>query len=318
MDKKIKEKKVISIIIPAYNEVENVLRIYKALKKEWKKSMKKFYDYEIIFIDDGSTDETIKEIEKIAHTDEQVRFVEFSRNFGKEIATTAGIHVCTGDACIIIDADLQHPVELIPEFIEKWCNGFEVVIGVRKESKSDSWIKKIGGKVFYKIMRFISDVPIISHATDYRLLDRKVIDAFNELPERNRMTRGLIDWLGFKRGVIYFEANERVCGTASYSTWKLFRLAFTSVISLSMMPLRFAGYLGVIIMFASGALGIFMFVDRYFADWGFHFSGSAILADIILFLIGIVLISLGLLAFYIGHIYNECQGRQMYIIRNKK
>ena len=309
-------KKLISIIIPAYNEEENIVESYKTITREWDKSMQN-YDLELLFVDDGSADKTVGEIEKIVEKDKRVKLLEFSRNFGKEIATTAGIHHCKGDACIMMDADLQHPAELIPDFIKKWNRGFEVVIGVRKSSKSDSWIKKIGGKVFYKIMRWISNVPIISHATDYRLLDRIVIDAFNELPERNRMTRGLIDWLGFKRGVIYFEANERLNGVASYNTFKLLQLALTSVVSLSMLPLRITGYLGVFIIFISSVLGITMFLDRYIMDWGFNFSGTAILADIILFLIGVVLISLGLLAFYIADIYHEAQGRQMYIIRRK-
>jgi dolichol-phosphate mannosyltransferase len=145
-----------------------------------------------------------------------------------------------------------------------------------------------------------------------------VIDAFNELPERNRITRGLIDWLGFKRRLLYFEANERQEGTASYSTFNLVKLAVTSVISLSLFPLRFAGYLGGVIVVISSILGFIMMLDRYFMPWGYNFSGSAILANITLFLVGIILISLGLLAFYIGHIYHESQGRPLYIIKKRK
>ena len=311
------DKKIISVIIPAYNEEGNILEIHKAVTGEWEKTMQD-YTLELIFVDDGSEDKTMEEVRELADKDDRVRFIEFSRNFGKEIATTAGIHACKGDACIMMDADLQHPVELLPEFIKKWKRGQEVVIGVRRSSQSDTWIKKIGGKIFYKIIRLISDVPIISHATDYRLLDRKVINVFNELPERNRITRGLIDWLGFKRGVIYFEANERLRGAASYSTFKLVQLAFTSVISLSMFPLKFAGYLGLFIMTISSIFGVVMAVDRYTNILSLDFSGPAILAVIILFLIGIVLGSLGLLSFYIGHIYHESQGRQMYIVRSRK
>jgi dolichol-phosphate mannosyltransferase len=259
------------------------------------------------------------EIKKLVKEDGRVRLLEFSRNFGKELATTAGINHCRGDACIMMDADLQHPVEILPEFIRRWQEeGIEVLIGVRKNSKSDSFIKRWGGRIFYKIMRMISEVPIIPQATDYRLLDRQVIDVFNQLPERNRITRGLIDWLGFKRRLLYFEANERLRGAASYSTFKLIKLAITSVISLSLFPLRFAGYLGFFIVIISSVLGAVMFIDRYFISWGFSFSGPAILANIILFLVGIVLISLGLLAFYIGHIYHESQSRPLYIIRKRK
>ncbi len=310
-------KKNISIIVPAYNEEKNIHLVCKEIERVFS-LLKDKYFFEIIFVNDGSSDGTIAQIEKMARNNSSICYIDFSRNFGKEMATTAGLHNCKGDACIMVDADLQHPVELIPEFIKKWEAGAEVVIGVRKTSKSDSFIKKCGGKIFYKIMRMISDVPIVSNATDYRLLDRAVIDAFKDLPERNRMTRGLIDWLGFRRVILPFEAHERVNGEASYSTIKLVQLAFNSIISLSMLPLRIAGYVGISIVFSSGILGAVMFVDRFVLNWGFNFSGTAILADITLFLMGVILISIGLLAFYVGHIYNESQGRQLYIIRKKK
>lgn len=311
--------KKISLIIPVYNEEKNVPLIYEAIRKVWDQKLADRYEFELIFVDDGSTDNSVKEIDKLVEKDERVRLLEFSRNFGKEIATTAGIHHCQGDACIMMDADLQHPVELLPEFIRRWREeGVEVLIGTRKSSKSDSFIKRWGSRVFYKIMQLISEVPIVPQATDYRLLDRQVIDVFNQLPERNRITRGLIDWLGFKRRLLYFEANKRATGKASYSTFKLIKLAVTSIISLSLFPLRFAGYLGMVITTLAGILGIVMFLDRYFTDWGLNFSGPAILADIILFLVGIILVSLGLLAFYIGHIYHESQGRPLYIIRRQK
>lgn len=312
------QKRLISIIIPSYNEEKNIPLIHQAICAEWRKNLADKYDCEIIFVDDGSTDNSVKEIEKLVAKDERVKLLEFSRNFGKELATTAGIHHCQGDACIMMDADLQHPIEILPEFIRRWEEEeVEVLIGVRKSSKSDSFVKRWGGRIFYKIMRMISDVPIVPQATDYRLLDRQVIDAFNDLPERNRITRGLIDWLGFKRRLLYFEANERLRGAASYSTFKLIKLAVTSVISLSLFPLRLAGYLGLLIVIISGLLGAVMIGDRYFMHWGFNFSGPAILANIILFLVGIILISLGLLAFYIGHIYHESQGRPLYIIRRR-
>ena len=311
------QKKRISIIVPVYNEEKNVPRLYKAIKEEWKKSMGR-YDLELLFIDDGSRDRSMEIIKDIAKKDERVHFIEFSRNFGKEIATTAGIHACMGDACIMIDADLQHPVSLLPQFAQKWENGAEVVVGVRNASRSDSAIKKLGGTMFYTIMGLISTAPIIPHATDYRLIDRIVVDAFNTLPERNRMTRALIDWLGFRRETLYFDAAERAFGQASYSTYKLIRLAFTSIVSMSMFPLWTAGFLGVFIVICSGTLGVVMFLDRYVVSWGMSFSGTAILADITLFLVGIILVCMGFLAFYIGHIYRESQGRQMYIIRKKK
>jgi len=264
--------KLISLIVPCFNEEGNVKKLYDNICSEWEKSLAGKYEFELVFVDDGSKDTTVSIIDEIKSKDDRVKLVEFSRNFGKEIATTAGIHECRGDACIMMDADLQHPPEILPEFIHRWeKEGIEVLIGVRRASKSDSFVKRWGSKIFYRIMRLISEVPIVPQATDYRLLDRQVIDVFNELPERNRITRGLIDWLGFKRRLLYFDAEERESGEASYSMIKLIKLAITSIISLSLFPLRLAGYIGLFITLVSGLLGVFMFVDRYFVDWGFEF-----------------------------------------------
>jgi len=308
--------KIISIIIPIYNEEKNIPLIYAEIKKVWE-DLKEKYNYEIIFVDDGSADESIKEMEKLATKDAGVKTIEFSRNFGKEIATTAGINNSKGDAVIMLDADLQHPVDLIPKFLKKWEAGIDVVVGVRNQNKSDDFIKRFGSYVFYKLLNAISEVKVVPQATDFRLLDKIVVNEFNHLTEKDRITRGLIDWLGFKREYIYFDANERATGEASYSFIKLCKLAVVSFISLSLFPLRMAGYLGFFIMIFSGIFGIVMILDRYFTNWGLTFSGTAILANIILFLVGIILISLGLLAFYIGNIYKEVQGRPMYVVRRK-
>jgi len=307
-------KKKISIIIPFYNEKENVSLIHAELKRVFASLP---YSYEIIFVDDGSTDASGAIIETLIQKDPSVRLVEFSRNFGKEIATTAGFHQAVGDAAIAIDCDLQHPPEIIPKFIEKWNQGAEVVVGIRKESESDLWIKRMGSKIFYAIMNVISDTPIIPHSTDFRLIDRAVLDEFNKISERNRITRGLIDWLGFRREYVFFEARERKYGEAAYNVISLVKLALTGFITQSLFPLRFAGYAGVLIMLASGALGTIMFIDRFFIDWGFHFSGPAILAVILLFLVGFILICIGLLAFYIGNIHENTRHRPLYIIRKK-
>jgi polyisoprenyl-phosphate glycosyltransferase len=217
----------------------------------------------------------------------------------------------------MIDADLQHPAEVIREFLGKWEKGAEVVIGVREKNKGESFAKKAGSFLFYKIINCISDTKIVPNATDFRLIDRVVIDEFNKMTERNRMTRALIDWMGFRRDYIFFKANERLHGVASYSYLKLFRLAFNSMISLSLFPLKLAGYLGIIITFLSGILGIFIFTSQYIMHT-MNYSGSAILAVIILFLIGIVLICLGLIALYIANIHSEVVNRPLYVIRKRK
>lgn len=311
--------KLISIIIPAYNEEKNIPFLYAELQKVIR-SCEDRYAFEIIFVNDGSKDGSLGEIEKIADSDQNVRYIDFSRNFGKEIATTAGINNCKGDACIMVDADLQHPVEIIPEFLKKWEAGSEVVVGVRKADKREGLVKKVGAVLFYKILNEISEVKVMSSATDFRLLDRMVIDEFNRFSETNRMTRALVDWLGFKRSYLYFDANERLHGTASYSVWKLFRLALSGFISLSLLPLKLAGYLGMSITFVSGLAGAYILLGKYFLHQPFAstFSDSENLAILIVFLVGIILMSIGILALYVANIHREVIGRPMYVIRKRK
>lgn len=311
--------KTLSIIVPAYNEEKNILPFYDAFTGVFQ-SLENEYRYELIFVNDGSIDHTDDEIEKIVATDDRVRYIDFSRNFGKEIATTAGINLCSGDACMILDADLQHPVELIPDFVKKWEEGFEVIVGIREKSKSDSWIKILGGKVFYWLLNQIADTKIIPNATDFRLLDRAVIDEFNRFGETKRLTRGLIDWLGFKRTSIAFQANERLHGTASYSTWKLAKLAFHSFMSLSLFPLKIAGYIGIFITSISFISGTYIFLGKYFFHWywALTFSDSEDLAIFIVFLVGILLMSIGLISLYIANIHEEVIKRPLYVMRRNK
>lgn len=311
--------KTLSVIVPAYNEEKNIRPFYDKFKGVFR-SLENSYQYELIFINDGSQDGTNDEIEKIAKEDSRVKYIDFSRNFGKEIATTAGINLCSGDACIMLDADLQHPAELIPDFIQKWEEGFEVVVGVREESKSDSWIKIFGGKVFYWVLNNITDTKILPNATDFRLLDRIVIDEFNRFSEAKRLTRGLIDWLGFKRTCITFQANERLYGTASYSVWKLTKLAFHSFVSLSLFPLKIAGYIGIFITTISLVSGTYIFLGKYFFNWywALTFSDSEDLAIFIVFLVGILLMSIGLISLYIANIHEEVIKRPLYVMRRNK
>ena len=312
-------KKLISIIIPVYNEEKNISLLYAELVKVWRELENK-YDYEIIFVDDGSGDNSAPEIEKLADKDDKVKYLQFSRNFGKELAITAGLREAKGGAAIMIDADLQHPAELIPRFIEKWEEGTEVVVGVRKKNKREGLIKKIGSFLFYKIINAIAEIKVTPNATDFRLLDRIVINEFNRFTEKNRMSRALIDWLGFKRDYIYFNANARMDGKAGYSTLKLIKLALSGFVSLSLVPLKIAGYLGIIIVIFSGSLGLFIFIEKYVLGdpWNMSFSYPSILAVINLFLIGVVLSCLGLVALYIANIHREVINRPMYVVRRRK
>ncbi len=308
--------KKISIVVPIFNEEKNIPKIYEALLKVSKGLQ---YDFEFIFVNDGSIDRSEDEIKKITQSNSNVKYVEFSRNFGKEMATTAGIRESKGDAIIMIDADLQHPAELLPELISKWSEGVEIVIGQRIENTGAGPVKSIGSWMFYKIMHLISDTKMVSGETDFRLIDRKVADAFIPLSEHQRMTRSLVNWLGFKKEYVKFKSPARLSGKPAYSNRKLFNLALHTFVSNSLSPLRFAGFIGLVITFSSALLGFVVILDKYiYSDpLGWKVSGSGQLAVLILFLIGIVLMMLGIMSLYIGNINSEVVGRPLYIVRKK-
>lgn len=311
--------KLISVIVPIFNEEKNIPLLYSELRHVFE-NLKEKYDYEFIFIDDGSRDKSIRILNELAENDQDVKVLGFSRNFGKEIATTAGINHSNGDSVIIMDADLQHPPKLIPEFLKKWEEGAEVVIGRREKVQKIDLPKRLGSFFYYRISNAISEVKVKPNETDFRLLDRKVVDAFNEFSEKNRITRGLIDWLGFKRAYINFSAPARKHGKAGYSYPKLIRLALSSFISNSLFPLKLAGYLGLFIVLLFGISGLFVLIEKYIlADpLELHISGVAVLAIIVTFLIGLVLSCLGLIALYIGNINYEVANRPLYVLRSRK
>jgi len=309
--------KKVSIIAPIYNEQGNIPLFYLAIATELAKQIN--FDFEIIFVDDGSTDDSFGEIEKLVKQDTRVKYLQFSRNFGKEAALSAGLHSCAGDCAIMIDADLQHPPELISEFIAQWEKGVEVVVGVRESTCESDLIKKAGSWLFYKIMNMIGETKLAPRATDFRLLDRIVINEFKKLHESNRITRGLIAWLGFKREFIKFKAGKRIKGEARYNKAKLFQLAFSSFITHSLFPLKLAGYLGVIIMLFSGLIGLHVIIYQYIFDFSgnLYLSGIAQLAILIIFLVGLILSCLGLMALYIANIQKEVMHRPLYVVRKK-
>lgn len=307
-------KKRISIVIPVYNEAANLKPLYTELIKNLEPLD---YEYEILFVDDGSKDHSTEVLYQIADENPHVKIVQFARNFGKEAAVSAGLHKATGDATIIMDADMQMPPALIGEFIKRWEKGAEVVVGVFA-SRNMQFLRRVGAKIFYRIMQTIAHTQITPHATDYRLLDRQVIDVFNSLPERNRNTRGLIDWLGFERDYVYFEQAPRLHGRPTYSFMSLITLAINSFTSYSLVPLRLAGYLGCVILAFSIPLGIFMYVERFVLGDPFNWavSGTFFLGIMILALVGVVLACLGLISLYIAHIHSESINRPLYIVRS--
>jgi glycosyltransferase involved in cell wall biosynthesis len=309
-------------VTPVYNESENIPLFYAELLKVARTLE---HEFELIFVDDGSSDDSVKVVESLAAEIKQVenfgiKLIELSRNFGKEIATTAGIEAARGDAVIILDADLQHPITAIPQFINKWEKGYDVVVGVRSTDGHYSLLKKAGSELFYKIMNRISETKIVPHSTDFRLLDRKVVEAFRHFTERQRITRGLIDWLGFKRGYVHFETGERLHGQPSYSTRKLVKLALNSFTAHSLFPLRIAGYVGIIFMLIFGVLGLFTYIEVYLLNdpMGLHITGTAVLGLLMLFAIGILLACLGLIAIYIASIHGEVINRPLYVVRQNK
>lgn len=310
------QSKTISIVIPIYNEALNVTPLYKAVESIIDRLPHKF---ELIFVDDGSSDDSVNRIRKVARRDKKVRLVELARNFGKEIAVTAGIHAARGDAAVIMDADLQHPPELLPKFVEEWERGADVVVGVKRYSNEESWFKKFSSKSFYSLLGMVSSSKITPHASDFRLINRKVIDAFKTFTERNRMTRGLIDWAGFDRHYIYFDAPPRLHGEAGYGYRKLFSLAMNSFTAYSMLPLKLASWLGWIILIISSLLGVFTLVQGYMLGdpLKLDVSGTAMLAMLLLFLVGVVLICLGFVAMYIARIHDEVINRPLYIVKSE-
>lgn len=305
--------KRVSIVIPVYNEEKNISLINKEIADVFSSLP---YEYEVIFVNDGSQDNSLLEILQLSQANPRIKCLDFSRNFGKEPATSAGCHHADGDAVITMDADLQHPPALIPRFLELWESGTEVVYTVRKENRGASWFKKLSSKIFYWMFNKVSEVKTESGTTDFRLMDKKVIEVFRKFPERERMFRGMIDWMGYKREKVEFVAPDRIHGIAKYSYRKLFQLALNSFTSFSLLPLRLAGYIGVVIMTVSGLLLAGMLITDWFIDPN-TFTPIAILGVSNMFLIGIVLVSLGFIALYIARIHNEVINRPLYIVREK-
>ncbi len=308
------KKSMVSVVVPIFNEAEG-LNVFHNQIVEILKNLEN-YTYELIYCDDGSTDNTFETISTWHKNNTKIKYLQLSRNFGKENALSAGIAASRGDAVIMLDGDGQHPVNLIPNFIRSWEDGAKVVVGIRVGNEGEGLFKQIGSKLFYSIFNSLTKQKLIPGSTDYRLIDKVVRNEFLKLTESDRITRGLIDWLGFKRAYIHFHASARVNGTASYGKNKLFKLAANSFVSLTPTPLYLFGYLGVIITGISFILGITVFIEQILLNdpWNWNFTGSAMLGILILFLVGIILSSQGILSLYISHIQSQTRGRPLYII----
>lgn len=309
---------LISVVVPVHNEVDNLQWHHKKVTKHLNNLKIK---YEIIYVDDGSTDNSLDLVKELSAEDARTKYVSFSRNFGKEAAISAGLKKATGDAVLIIDADGQHPIELVRQFIDKWQSGYDMVIGVRRSNQGEGFIKSIGSRLFYLLLKTVDNgYEATPASTDFRLIDRIVVDQYNILTERNRISRNLMDWLGFKKITIPFDALARHAGKASYSYSKLVKLAIDGAVKHSTRPLKFIGVLGMLISFITVVLMIFLVIEKYLLHDPLNLAvtGTALLALFLSFLVGIVLTCQGLLALYLESVYYETQNRPLYVVREEK
>jgi polyisoprenyl-phosphate glycosyltransferase len=299
-----------SIIAPIYNERDNIPELHRRISDVMKTTRR---SWELLLVDDGSTDDSTDMILELAKKDKHVRPVIFARNFGHQIAITAGWDYARGEAVVVIDADLQDPPELILEMAKKWEEGYEVVYAVRAEREGESWFKLWTASLFYRLIYRITDVKIPLDTGDFRLMDRKVVDVLKSMRERHRFPRGMSAWVGFKQVGVEYKRAARVAGETKYPFRKMFRLAINAVTSFSYFPLQVATFFG----FVSAGFAIFAIpVVIYLRASGSQaFFGQATTLIAVLFLGGVQLISLGILGEYIGRLYDEAKGRPLYIVR---
>lgn len=306
--------KKISIVIPAHNEEGNIFLIHQRIKKVFSELQN--YHFEIIFVNDGSRDQTQAKIEELATQFEEVKFIEFSRNFGHQPAVKAGIDRSNANAVISMDADLQHPPELIPDMIKKWEEGFDIVYTIRTYPKEISAFKRKTSSLYYKFLSKISDVNLREGGgSDFRLMDSSVVDVVRNMNESDIFLRGLSNWMGFRQTGIHFTASERAFGESSYNLQKMMRFAFTGITAFSVKPLYLAAYLGFIFS-AIAVLGYGIYVIHSFVS-GTEISGWASLIMTVVFFGGIQLIILGIIGIYLGKIFKQVKERPNYIIRSK-
>jgi glycosyltransferase involved in cell wall biosynthesis len=306
----------LSLVIPVKDEeaaigpcLERVIPVLEAMNDAAARS------FEILFVDDGSTDATLEVIRKAHAADPRVRGISLSRNFGKEAALTAGLDAARGKGVVPLDVDLQDPPEALPKMVAKWREGNDVVYGVRDNRETDSLPKRLTADLYYRAHNWLSSDKIPEHAGDFRLLDRRVVEVIRRMPERNRFMKGLFAWAGFRQAAVSYHREERKVGRTKYNYWKLWTLAIDGITSASTVPLRIWSYLGAFV--ALGALGYAIFIVIRTLTSGIEVPGYASMMVAVLFLGGLQLLSLGVLGEYVGRILTETKGRPLYVIREE-
>lgn len=300
----------LSIIIPCFNEEDVICETIKRLQNLRKSSNEKF---ELIFVDDGSQDETLRHLKFFAEQDNQIKIICFARNFGHQIAVTAGIDAANGDAVILIDADLQDPPEVIHEMVAKYREGFDVVYGTRTERSGESKFKLLTARTFYRLLNKLSDVPIPMDTGDFRLMSRRVVDTLRAMPENDRFVRGMVAWAGFQQTSLPYKRAERFAGVSKYPLAKMLSFATDGILSFSTKPLQLAVGVGLLAA-AMSILGIFyaLFLRIFTNNW---VEGWTALIIAVLFIGGVQLICIGILGEYVGRIYSEAKKRPLYVVQ---
>ena len=305
--------KTITILLPAYNEAESFPSIKECMKTVIDNNQE--YDWEFLFVNDGSTDQTLQLMKDLNAQDNRYHYIDLSRNYGKEIAIMAGLDYVKSDAVIIMDADMQHPVSVIPEMLKHWEEGYDDIYAQRQTS-NESWLKQKTSKLYYKILQKSTNIPIQKDTGDFRLLDRKCIDALKEMRETDRNNKGMFSWIGFQKKGIFYQQNERRYGKTKWSYYKLLNIALTGITSFTTTPLRFASIFGIIVSLLAFLYLIYIIFKTLII--GDPVQGYPTLMVTILFLGGIQLIALGIIGEYLSHIFNETKKRPGYFIREFK
>ncbi len=300
----------ISVVVPLYNEELNIDYLFERLLSVLSRLD---MTYEIVCVNDGSKDNTIGCLIEHHHQNPKIKVVNLSRNYGKEIALSAGLDYANGNAVIPIDADLQDPPELIAELVEKWREGYDVVYATRRSRQGESWVKRFTANVFYRTIDGLSQVPIPRNTGDFRLLDRRVVDALKQMPERNRFMKGLFAWVGFKQTSVIYDRPSRYKGETKWNYWKLWNFAIDGITSFSFLPLKVWSYVGLLVAIPSFFYASFLVIRTLI--YGIDFPGYASIMVAVLFLGGVQLVSLGVLGEYLGRVYEEVKGRPLYLVR---